>query len=141
MICESDVRAELNQIIDPCSRAAGLPAGLEEMGLVRAVKLRDTAAGTDVSVVIGVTEYGCLMGAPFANEAYKRLKALPGLGVLEVRLDTDFDWDVADMRRDYQERLKLHRARRGLLKIPVAIVQGAPPSNCAADGKPDPLPI
>jgi len=121
MISEVDVRASLNEIIDPCSTAAGCSAGLDEMGLVRAVEVCETASGTDIRVVIGVTEYGCLMGAPFANEAYRRLQALPGVGAITVELDGEFDWDRDDMRADYQKRLKHHRIGRGLLRIPVVV--------------------
>jgi metal-sulfur cluster biosynthetic enzyme len=122
MISAAAVRALLNEIIDPCSAAAGCPAGLDEMGLVRAVEMRETASGTDIRVVIGVTEYGCLMGAPFANEAYKRLQALPGAASITVELDGEFDWDRDDMRADYRERLKRHRIGRGLLRIPVVVM-------------------
>jgi metal-sulfur cluster biosynthetic enzyme len=122
MITESAVRAELNTIIDPCSATAGCPAGLDEMGLVRAVEIRDSAAGAEVRVVIGVTEFGCLMSVPFATEAYKRLYALPGVSVVTVELDGAFDWDPADMSREYQQRLHAHRARRRQLEIPVVVV-------------------
>jgi metal-sulfur cluster biosynthetic enzyme len=128
MISDVDVRASLNEIIDPCSAAAGCSAGLDEMGLVRAVEVSETASGTDIRVVIGVTEYGCLMGAPFANEAYKRLQALPGAAIITVELDGKFDWDRDDMRADYQERLKRHRIVRGLLRIPVVVTPLASPS-------------
>ncbi len=128
MVSEETVRATLNGIIDPCSSAAGCAAGLDEMGLVRAVQLKQTDSGTDVTVIIGVTEYGCLMGAPFANEAYRLLKALPGTATVTVNLDGLFDWDRDDMRADYQERLKAHRVKRGLFRgIPV-VATAAPTS-------------
>lgn len=130
MITESAVRAALNAIIDPCSSAAGCPAGLDEMGLVRAVEVRDTATGADVRVVIGVTEFGCLMSAPFATEAYKRLNALPDIGTVTVSLDQAFDWDPDDMSRDYQQRLQAHRARRRQLRIPIVVTR-SPAEMCA----------
>ena len=43
MISDADVRASLNEIIDPCGAAAGCPVGLDEMGLVRAPKVAATA--------------------------------------------------------------------------------------------------
>jgi metal-sulfur cluster biosynthetic enzyme len=121
MITESAVRAELNTIIDPCSATVGCPAGLDEMGLVRAVEIRDSAAGAEVLVVIGVTEFGCLMSVPFATEAYKLLYALPGVSVVTVELDRTFHWDPEDMSREYQQRLHTHRARRRRLEIPVVV--------------------
>jgi metal-sulfur cluster biosynthetic enzyme len=128
MIVECDVRAALNGIIDPCSSAAGCPAGLDEMGLVRAVEITSTATGAVVRVVIGVTEYGCLMGAPFAAEAYKRLEALPGVAVVTVELDQAFDWDRDDMSAAYRERLSRHRQRRGI-GIPVVVEKVAASSG------------
>jgi metal-sulfur cluster biosynthetic enzyme len=120
MISEQQVRATLNAIIDPCSRSAGCAAGLDEMGLIRRVEIKPRADLADVRVVIGVTEYGCLMGAPFADEAWHRLQALEGIGVLSVELDKEFNWDLDDMRSDYRERLAAHRKRRRLLEVPVA---------------------
>jgi metal-sulfur cluster biosynthetic enzyme len=119
MITEASVRAALETVIDPCSRAAGCATGLDSLGLVRRVALAPRADGlVDVQVVIGVTEYGCLMGAPFASEAYKRLEALAGVGAVEVALDDQFDWDRCDMSPAYTRRLAEHRAAQG---IPVVV--------------------
>jgi metal-sulfur cluster biosynthetic enzyme len=134
MIDEQQVRAVLNGIIDPCSRSAGCPAGLDEMGLIRRVVITRREHQTDVRVVIGVTEYGCLMGAPFADEAWKQLLALDGIGVVNVELDSEFNWDLDDMRSDYRERLASHRRQRRLLEVPVAAPCGraATPAGNAA---------
>jgi metal-sulfur cluster biosynthetic enzyme len=112
MITEQAVRSALNTIVDPCSAAAGCPAGLDEMGLVREVRIASRDDGIDLLVVIGVTEYGCLMGAPFADQAYKVLTALDGIKKVEVRLDDKFDWDTGDMAAAYRNRLKTHRQRQ-----------------------------
>ena len=118
MKTEKEIRAALNCVIDPCSVAAGCAAGLDDMGLVRQVSLRETEAGTHVEVVIAVTEYGCLMGAPFATEAYKTLSDIPGIANVEVRLDSQFDWDPEDMSADYQAKLHRHRqGRSGVIPI------------------------
>lgn len=115
MIEESAVRDVLNSIIDPCSQVAGVAAGLVEMGLVRSLTVVETAEGTAIGLTIGVTEPGCLMGAPFANEARKRLLALPGVASVEVALDHTFDWTPGDMSPEYQARLEAHRAQRRLI--------------------------
>jgi len=39
-----DVRAVLNQIIDPCSRVAGAPVGLVDMGLIRRLTVTPASA-------------------------------------------------------------------------------------------------
>lgn len=125
MKTEQEIRAALNRVIDPCSVAAGCTAGLDDMGLVREVALRETAAGTHVEVVIAVTEYGCLMGAPFATESYKALCDLPGVADVEVRLDSRFDWDPLDMSEAYRARLQRHREGRPGV-IPIRPVRGSP---------------
>lgn len=107
-----DVLAALNEIRDPCSCSAGVPAGLVDMGLVRDVGLTASQDGTRVRVKIGVTEPSCLMIAPFANEARKRLRALPGVAEVEVELAHELNWSPADMTPEYRERLRAHRAHR-----------------------------
>jgi metal-sulfur cluster biosynthetic enzyme len=95
---EQDVRAVLNQIIDPCSRVAGAPAGLVDMGLIRRLALTEGAGGVEVHLVIGVTEYGCLLAPAFASEARKLLTALPGVAAIDIDLDREFDWEPASGR-------------------------------------------
>ncbi|HWK43700.1 MAG TPA: iron-sulfur cluster assembly protein [Stellaceae bacterium] len=112
MITETAIREALNTIIDPCSVAAGCVAGLDDMGLIRRVSLTEAEAGTHVEVVIGVTEYGCLMGAPFASEAYKRLETLSGVASVEVKLDDAFDWVPERMSEEYRARLQTIRSKR-----------------------------
>lgn len=103
MITEADVRAVLNTIVDPCSRAAGTPGGLDDLGLIREVEV--TGAPATVRVVIGVTEYGCVMGAPFATDAYRLLEGLDGVARVLVELDEKFDWVPEDMRPGYRDKL------------------------------------
>jgi metal-sulfur cluster biosynthetic enzyme len=121
VITASDIYSQLNAIVDPCSVAAGLPAGLLDMGLVREVDIvEDANGGARVSVVIAVTEYGCLMGAPFAQMACERLLQLPGVKDVDVKLDAKFDWSTADMDPKYQAALvehRKHRRREVLVKI------------------------
>jgi metal-sulfur cluster biosynthetic enzyme len=126
MITESTVRATLNTIIDPCSINAGCPAGLDELGLVRAVDIRHSATGADLHVVIGVTEFGCLMSAPFVSEAYKRLLGTPGVKSVTVEMDKAFEWGPEDMSREYQQRLQGQRARRRRIDVPVIVLPTAP---------------
>jgi metal-sulfur cluster biosynthetic enzyme len=108
---EAEVRAALDQVLDPCSEVAGVPAGLSEMGLVRSLEIEESPAGTVVRVAIGVTEPTCLMGPSLAHGARDRLGALPGVARVEVTLSTD-DWTPADMTDDYRDRLTAHRAAR-----------------------------
>jgi metal-sulfur cluster biosynthetic enzyme len=106
----AEVRAVLNTIVDPCSVAAGAPAGIVDLGLIRRLDVTPGEHGARVHVVIGVTEWGCLMGAPFASEAYKRLEPLDGIEHVDVELDGAFDWDPDDMAPAYRRHLAERRA-------------------------------
>ena len=112
MLDEARIWSTLNTIIDPCSRAAGAPVGIAEMGLVRQIEVQNSPGGASIRVVIGVTEPGCLMGAAFVNDARKRLQALPGVAEVQVSMDHAFDWTPADMSPAYQARLEQLRQRR-----------------------------
>ena len=108
MTSEDAVRAALNEIIDPCSRAASEPAGLVDMGLVRRVELH----GACVEVTLALTEPTCLMGFPFARSARERLSALPGVERVDVSLDPSFEWTPAELNPAFAARLAKRRASR-----------------------------
>ena len=112
MIDDATVRAVLNSIIDPCSRAAGVPAGIVEMGLIRSLEVRQEPAGASITVTIRVTEPGCLMAYPFAKEAHKRLETLPGVASIDVKIDHICDWEPEAMSPEYRARLEAHRMQR-----------------------------
>src|SRR5580658_3646622 len=68
----------LNEIIDPCSAAAGVPAGLVDMGLVREATLTSLPdGGCRATVRISVTHPFCLMAAVFLGDVEKRVRLLP----------------------------------------------------------------
>jgi metal-sulfur cluster biosynthetic enzyme len=108
-ITEEGIRAAINTIIDPCSRAAGAPAGLTDMGLIRKLDIWATETGVGVRVVIGVTEYGCMLGPAFVTEVDRLVRGLPGVDSLSVELDAAFDWLPEDMSPAYQEELATRR--------------------------------
>jgi metal-sulfur cluster biosynthetic enzyme len=116
---EEDVRGVLNQIIDPCSRVAGAPVGLVDMGLIRRLNLSPGADGVDVQLVIGVTEYGCLLAPSFASEARKLLGALPEIGTIDIELDGEFDWEPGDMSAAYRQQLADRRAATNRVMLPL----------------------
>jgi metal-sulfur cluster biosynthetic enzyme len=106
MITEATIRAELDKIMDPCSVNAGMPAGLDTMGLVRGVETTPNAAGgTDVSIKLAVTEPGCLMLAPFMKEAEQRVCQLSGIGRVEISGDdSGYIWTSDDLSPAYRKR-------------------------------------
>jgi metal-sulfur cluster biosynthetic enzyme len=113
---ESEVRAALNEIVDPCSVAAGAPAGLDDMGLVRKIWIRQGAGGAQVRVTIGLTQPMCLMGIPFMKSARERLRGMPGVEQVEVSLESGIDWTPARLRPAYRERLQRVRRTRGVIE-------------------------
>ena len=119
MLDAARVWTTLNTIVDPCSRAAGAPAGIAEMGLVRQLEVQQSPEGACIRVVIGVTEPGCLMGAAFVNDARKLLRELPGVAEVQVSMDHAFHWSPEDMSPAYQARLEQLRQRR---RVAVGII-------------------
>lgn len=115
---ESEVLSILNGIQDPCSVVAGAAAGLVEMGLIRDLVVLNKPSGVFISLLVRVTEPGCLMGSVFAQEASQRLKAIPGVSEVEVKVDHAFDWKPEDMLSDYRVKLEQIRAKKRLF-LPV----------------------
>ncbi|MGW1024804.1 metal-sulfur cluster assembly factor [Streptomyces sp. NPDC002577] len=111
-ITEARIRATLNEILDPCSITAGVPAGLDDMGLVSDIHVQDDdAGGQRIAVTVGVTEPSCVLIGSFANEAHARLTALPGVSAVDVTLAEDFDWTQDRLAPHYRQRLAEHRAQ------------------------------
>jgi metal-sulfur cluster biosynthetic enzyme len=104
----ADVRAALNEIVDPCSVAVGAPAGLDDMGLIRDVEVDDGC----ITVSIGLTEPMCLMGPAFVRSAEERLASLDGVAHAKVSLSSGLEWTPARMSASYAERLDRVRAAR-----------------------------
>jgi metal-sulfur cluster biosynthetic enzyme len=112
---QAQIRAALNEVADPCSVAAGAPAGLDDMGLIRDVEVREGPAGAHVTVGIGLTEPTCLMGPAFVQSAEERLSSLEGVAGVDVSLRSGRDWTPARMSPGYARRLAhVRAARRGV---------------------------
>lgn len=111
-ISKEDIRAALNEIVDPCSVAAGAPAGLDDMGLVREVEVFADDNGTHLSVTIGLTQPICVMGFSFIRSAEDRLRQFPGVVDVEVSLTSGMDWSEARLAPAYATRLARARSVR-----------------------------
>jgi metal-sulfur cluster biosynthetic enzyme len=112
---EAALRHLLNEIVDPCSRAAGAPAGIDEMGMLPVVERRPSAASAnkfDVYVRLIVTHPFCMMSNVFVKEIHERLSALPEIDSVRVEFDPGEIWTPALMRPEYAERLTKARAAR-----------------------------
>ncbi|MBA4863120.1 DUF59 domain-containing protein [Streptomyces sp. PSKA54] len=123
-VTETQVRATLNEILDPCSITAGVPAGLDDMGLVSDIHVQDDGAGGQrIAVTVGVTEPSCVLIGSFANEAQVRLTALTGVSAVDVRLADDFDWTPDRLAPHYRQRLAEHREEKRR-SLPLLAVTG-----------------
>jgi metal-sulfur cluster biosynthetic enzyme len=106
------VMACLENIVDPCSVASGVPAGLVSMGLVGLVTVAEGAGGATVGVTLYITEPGCLMGSLFELTARRALKEIPGVAEVEVAMDYTHVWGPEQMAPEYRKHLAQVRACR-----------------------------
>src|SRR3712207_6399678 len=95
------VRARLNEVIDPCSAAAGARLSVLDMGLVRAIDIE----GSQVTVCLRLTSPGCMMVPYFIREVEERIGALPGVGSVVCRTDLGLEWEPSMMTPLAVERL------------------------------------
>jgi metal-sulfur cluster biosynthetic enzyme len=110
---EADLRSLLDEIVDPCSRAAGAPAGISEMGMIPSIMIDARDDGrVDIGVKLLVTHPFCMMSSIFISEIDQRLSAIETIASVKVELDTADVWTPEMMSDDYRIRLEAQRARR-----------------------------
>lgn len=86
---DARIRAALNQVMDPCSVAAGRPLSLLAMGLVPGWEMR----ARTLHIRFGVTFAGCTMAPHFMEAARDLLLQIDGIDQVEAIVDTRFVWD------------------------------------------------
>ena len=109
MTLKQDVLDTLEAITDPCSIAAGAPAGLVSLGLVGDVAIEEIENGARVDVTLFVTEPGCMMSAIFQVAAKDKIEALPGVEAANVDIDYDYLWSPSEMTPEYRKKLEEYR--------------------------------
>ena len=101
------VRDAINAIVDPCSTAMAEPAGIDDMGIVEAVRLD----GDRVEVELLPTSAHCLFTGLFEEEIEQRVGTLPWVGSVHVTLSRSLEiWDESRMSPRLRERLARRRA-------------------------------
>jgi metal-sulfur cluster biosynthetic enzyme len=109
---EAELRDIVNTIIDPCSAATAVPAGLVDMGLIRELRVMSASAGgLRCHVRLCVTHLFCMMTGVFVNEIEMRLSKHERIGEVEVELDHRTLWTEELMSARYRARLETHRSR------------------------------
>ena len=102
------ITAELDEIKDPCSLAAGTPFGLAEMGLIDEIVISET--GT-VLVKLRLTSPFCHMIGFFKQEATRRIQSLPGVTAVELAADNGLDWSPRRISASAVARRESHLQR------------------------------
>lgn len=106
------VGAALQQVVDPCSVGRGVPAGLVDMGMVKAVEIGSAADGRSVvTVELRITSPACTFQPYFEQAVRERLGEVPGVGEVRIRWDRTFDWSDDDMSPALKQRLREKRHR------------------------------
>jgi len=114
------VRAELADVIDPCSCLTPTPVSIVDLGLVRDVR-RD---GDRIAVHLCMTDPMCMYFVDIASEIQRRVAEAGWDGEVAVEWDTDADWEPARMTA--AGRAARQPARDRLLQIePYAARAGA----------------
>ncbi len=82
-ISEDQVKLALRRVKDP-----ELNLNILDLGLIYGIHV----AGSDVKVEMSLTSPGCPSGPEIMNEAEAQLKALPGVGAVEMELVWSPPW-------------------------------------------------
>jgi metal-sulfur cluster biosynthetic enzyme len=110
---EADIRSLLDEIVDPCSRVAGAPAGISEMGMIPSIAIVPHEDGrVDVGVKLMVTHPFCMVSTIFIAEIDQRLCAIETIASVKVEMETSDVWTPDMMSPEYRARLEAQRAKR-----------------------------
>jgi len=106
------VKEALQEVLDPCSVGRGVPAGLVDMGMVKAVEVGSTPDGhAVVAVELRITSPACTFQPYFEREVRERLGGLPAVGEVRIAWDREFDWSDDEMSPALKQRLREKRQR------------------------------
>ncbi len=100
-----EVRAQLDQIVDPCSEARGTDLSIVEMGLLKKIEIDD---GT-VHVQLRITSPSCMMVGYFIEQANERVGSLPGVEDVTLETDAGLSWSEEMMSETAKERRAEHQ--------------------------------
>jgi metal-sulfur cluster biosynthetic enzyme len=121
------VSAALQEVLDPCSVGRGVPAGLVDMGMVKAVEFSSAPDGQSiVTVELRITSPACTFQPYFERAVRERLGEVSEIGEVRITWDSEFDWSDDDMSPGLKQRLREKRHR--LLAMAEAARQ---PGHCA----------
>jgi len=98
------VLAALDRVVDPCSVGRGVPAGLNEMGMIKSIDL-DPDHGS-VAVTLQLTSPGCHFQLWFYERVSEEVATVPDINICTVEFSKDFDWSDDAMSEGLKQRLR-----------------------------------
>jgi metal-sulfur cluster biosynthetic enzyme len=99
-----EVTAALNDIVDPCSIATGVPIGLLDMGILKDVCIN----GNDIAVTLRLTSPICWQASNIMEAIERKIGAITG-GVVKCAIDGNAEWMPDMMSAGSRRRLRLVR--------------------------------
>lgn len=108
MTLRDRVLAALQDVIDPCSRTAGVPLSILDMGMLISV-VADIDG--EVSITMRATSAMCTMIAGITKDVEQRVIAVEGVRVVSVELHGGSIWTEADMTDKGRSALEARRQR------------------------------
>lgn len=107
-VSESRVRAELEEVLDPCSTFTDTPVSIVDLGLVDEVRVEDGA----VAVRLLPTNQMCMYMMNMSDEIQERVGELEGVESVDVTQETAKIWTPVRMSDDArEERQQVFRER------------------------------
>ncbi|MCS7064361.1 MAG: putative Fe-S cluster assembly protein SufT [Methylacidiphilales bacterium] len=99
-ITENDIWEVLKTCYDP-----EIPVNIVDLGLIYALTLEQQPEGAVVHVKMTLTAPGCGMGPVIANDAQKKIAALPGVHRAQVEVVWDPPWNPSRISAEGRKKL------------------------------------
>jgi metal-sulfur cluster biosynthetic enzyme len=100
--CEEAVRHALENVVDPCSIATGVPISLADMGLIKELNW----SGGEVTLVLRLTSPICWQAANIMSAVERAVTTVPGVRSVNCTLDPGTEWMPSMMSAGARERLR-----------------------------------
>ncbi|MCB1486531.1 MAG: DUF59 domain-containing protein [Bauldia sp.] len=114
------VIAALDEVIDPCSVGAGAPLTVNEMGLIKDVRISPEGK---VAILLRLSSPGCLMGGYYFEPRIKEcVGRVQGVTEVTLELGDPLSWTEDEITEEGRRKLALARRERQL-RAPVAAVE------------------
>ncbi len=99
-LSEDSVREALKQVIDP-----ELFVNVVDLGLIYLVELQDVDGKQDIKVEMTMTSPACPAGPQLISQSQNVLKALEGVGNVEIKIVMIPPWTPDRMTEDARDQL------------------------------------